>query len=176
MFLPFPIISTVFPSSHCAMAVLLPSALRDYLSRQHLPFSKTLSSMLEVCSYAILPFYNLLKSFLMLIYCGLKLGENESILGYNARGGWGSLHLSGLRGEPGSSHPASDNGTTGGLNAGLGNSSAAERILNFGLVKLPSHFKGIATVRSKNLSGQIRNVSDAELLKSANTLLRFYVV
>lgn len=68
------------------MVVLLPSASRDCLSRQHLPCSKTLSSVLEVCSCAILPFYNLLKPFLGLIYCGLHLGGNESILGYNAGG------------------------------------------------------------------------------------------
>lgn len=76
----------------------------------------------------------------------------------------------------GSRHPPRDNGTREGLRAGLGDSSAVEGILNSGLVKLPCHYKGIATAQIKNLPGQIRNVSDAELLKSANTLLCFYVV
>lgn len=68
------------------MVALLPSASRDSASRQHLPFSKTLSSVLEVCSCAILTYYNLLKFFLRLICCGFIVGGNESILGYNTEG------------------------------------------------------------------------------------------
>lgn len=71
------------------MFVLLSSASRDSLSRQQLPFSKTSSSVLEVCNCAILPFYNLLKFFLRLVYSDLSLVENESILGYIIQGGLG---------------------------------------------------------------------------------------
>lgn len=102
-------------------------------------------------------------------------GEMRAFWAVIRRDGFPCTSLaSGEKWGAGSAH--SDKGTRKGLSAGLGNSLAAERILNFGLVKLPCHYKGSATSQIKNLPRQIRNVSDAELLKSANTLLRFYVV
>lgn len=175
MFLPFTIIFYSFSSSllcHVCSAAL---ASRDSLSRQNLPFSKRLSSMLEVCSCAILPFYNFLKFFFRLVYCGLSLGENEIILGYNAGGlGFPASPWPQGRGGEQAVFPvtgAPERGSVLGLVT-----PCLQRILNFGLVKLPCHYKGRAAAQIKNLPRQIKNVSDAEVLKNANTLLCFFVV
>lgn len=168
MFLPFSIIFYSFSSSllcHVCSAVL---ASRDSLSRQNLPFSKRLSSMLEVCSCAILPFYNFLKFFFRLVYCGLSLGENEIILGYNAGGlGFPASPWPQGRGGEQAVFPVTGAPERGSV-LGLVTPCLQRESWILGLLNCPVIIKAEQQLRSKTYPGRLRM---CQMLKSSKTLI-----
>lgn len=147
------------------MVVLLPSACRDCLSTQQLPFCETLSSVLVVCSCAIVPFYNLLKSFLRLIYCGLNLGENESILSYNTRG-------LGFPAPPWPQGRAREQTVTTAAERGWVLGLVTPRLQReswiLGLLNCPVIIKSVEQLRSKTYSGRL---GMCQILNSSKVLI-----